>query len=334
MKEVQSNVKIRYGIIGCGLFAEKAIIPAIKRSRNAELVGLQKRSAEAARTMAAKHDVPLAFSSPSELVAHHGIDAVFIASANGAHLSETVAAAEAGKHVIVEKPMAVNAREAEEMVSVCEQRKVKLSVAHMIRMSPHAQRMREVVRSGMLGRVTYARADFIYDARLSHRAWLLDRRMAGGGPVFDVGVHCLDTLRFVLDDEVVSVKAELEPEPSEDRTEEVAEIALRFSRGTIAAIHCSYRSPIRRKQFEVVGEDALLSAPEFTIGETTLPLTVSFGRDDEPAEPRVEHVTVPNLYVEEITHFSDCILTDREPLLSGLNGLENQRILDRVLQSR
>jgi len=325
-------VKIRYGIIGCGLFAEKAIIPAIKRSANAELVALQKRSEEAARAMAAKHDVPLAFTTPSQLVAHNEIDAVFIASANGVHLAETVAAAEAGKHVMVEKPMAVTAREAEQMVSVCEREKVKLSVAHMIRMSPHARRMREVVRSGMLGPITYARADFIYDARLSHRDWLLDRRMAGGGPVFDVGVHCLDTLRFVLDDEVVSVEAELEPKPTEDRTEEVAEIALRFSRGTIGAIHCSYRAPIRRKQFEVVGEDAILSASEFTIGETTLPLTVSVGRNDQPADPRVEQVSVPNLYVEEITHFSDCILTDREPLLSGQNGLANQRILDQVLR--
>ncbi|MGB6121905.1 MAG: Gfo/Idh/MocA family oxidoreductase [Bacteroidota bacterium] len=327
-------MKIRYGIIGCGLFAEKAIIPAIKRSTNAELVGLQKRSEEAARAMAAKHDVPLAFTTPSELVAHNDIDAVFIASANGAHLAETVVAAEAGKHVMVEKPMAVNAREAEQMVTVCEQRNVKLSVAHMIRMSPHARRMREIVRSGMLGPITYARADFIYDARLSHRDWLLDRRMAGGGPVFDVGVHCLDTLRFVLDDEVVSAKAELEPKPTADRTEEVAEIALRFSRGTIGAIHCSYRAPIRRKQFEVVGEDAILSASDFTIGETTLPLTVSVGRNDEPADPKVEQVAVPNLYVEEITHFSDCILTDREPLLSGQNGLANQRILDQVLQGR
>jgi predicted dehydrogenase len=276
----------------------------------------------------------LTFTTPSDLVAHNDIDAVFIVSANGAHLAETVAAAEAGKHVIVEKPMAVNAHEAEKMISVCEQRGVKLSVAHMIRLSPHAQRMREVVRSGMLGPITYARADFIYDARLSHRAWLLDRRMAGGGPVFDVGVHCLDTLRFVLDDEVVSVRAELEPKPTDDQTEEVAEIALRFSRGTIAAIHCSYRAPIRRKQFEVVGEDAILSAADFTIGETTLPMTVSLGSHDEPAKARVEHVEVPNLYVEEITHFSDCILTNREPILSGQNGLANQRILDQVLQSR
>ena len=327
-------MNIRYGIIGCGLFAEKAIIPAIKRSRNSELVGLQKRSAESARAMAAKHGVPLFFTSASALAAHGEIDAVFIASANGVHLAETAAAARAGKHVMVEKPMALNVREAEQMVSLCGQHGVKLSVAHMIRMSPHARRMREVVRSGMLGRITSARADFIYDAQLSHRGWLLDRRMAGGGPVFDVGVHCLDTLRFVLDDEVVSVRAVLEPEPSQERTEEVAEIALRFSRGTIAAIHCSYRAPIRRKQFEVVGESAILSAPDFTIGETTIPLTVSFGRDDEPTEPRVEHVTVPNLYVEEITHFSECILTDRDPLLSGANGLANQRVLDEVLLSR
>jgi 1,5-anhydro-D-fructose reductase (1,5-anhydro-D-mannitol-forming) len=326
-------VKIRYGIIGCGLFAEKAIIPGIKRSHNSELVGLQKRSPDAARMMAAKHNVPLACGTVSELVTHPDIDAVFIASANGMHLAETKAAAEAGKHVIVEKPMAVNAAEAEQMIAACESRKVKLSVAHMIRMSPHAQRMREIVRSGMLGPVMYARADFIYDARLSHRTWLLDRKLAGGGPVFDVGVHCLDTLRFVLDDEVISVKAVVEPLPTEDRTEEIAEIALRFTHGTVAAIHCSYRAPIRRKEIEIVGEEGILSAPDFTVGETTIPLSVTFGRDDGPTEPKVEKVAVPNLYVAEISHFSECILTDKEPLLSGLNGLRNQRVLDEALGS-
>ncbi len=192
---------LRFGIIGFGSFAERAIAPAIRATPGAALMAVQKRSLDAARALAKAGGIPLAFATAEELVAHPDVDAVFIVSANAAHRAETIAAARQGKHVLVEKPMALNVREAEEMIAECARHNVRLMVGHMIRFSPLAQRMRDVVRSGRLGKLVSARADFIYDGRLSQRRWLRDRDVAGGGPVFDVGVHCLDTLRFVLDDE-------------------------------------------------------------------------------------------------------------------------------------
>jgi 1,5-anhydro-D-fructose reductase (1,5-anhydro-D-mannitol-forming) len=324
--------EIRYGIIGFGRFAEKSIAPAIQASPNSSLVAIQKRSREMAEEKARGLGVPLAFDSVEALVAHPAVDAVFIVSANSAHCSETLAAARAGKHVLVEKPMAMDAGEAETMIGVAALSGVKLMVGHMLRLSPLVGRIREIVQGGAVGKAVYARADFIYDARLSTRQWLLDRRIAGGGPVFDVGVHCLDTLRYVLNDEVVDVQSQLEPLPTAETTESAAQLQLKFSKGTIGSIYCSYVSSLRKTLIEIQGTEATLSAPNFTTGSRTLELTLVRGESDKPGKVDVEKIAVPNLYIEEITHFSDCILKDREPFLSGSNGLANQRVLDLAMK--
>ena len=324
--------KIKYGIIGFGRFAERAIAPAIRRSSNSELVALQKRSATVAREKADALGIRLAFQSVDQLVAHPEIDAVFIVSANALHFPETMAAAKAGKHVLVEKPMGLNTREAEMMIEACSINHVKLQVGHMVRLSPVVARMREIVASGILGPIAFARAEFMYDGRMSKRAWLLDRTVAGGGPVFDVGVHCIDTLRYVLQDEPVSVKTQLSPQPSALSTESTAELSLKFSMGTVASVVCSYQAPIRRRFIEVIGTEGIVSAPDFTAVDVTIPLRISLGNNDQLKDSKVEHIPVPDLYVEEVTHFSACILENREPDLSGLNGLMNQKILDSAMQ--
>ncbi len=326
--------RIRYGIIGFGRFAEKAIAPAIGSSPNSELVAIQKRSREAVEQTARELGIPHAFDSVEALVRHPEVDAVFIVSANSAHCPETMAAAAAGKHVIVEKPMAMDVAEGNRMLASCRAAGVRLMVAHMLRLSPLLTRMRELVRLGALGTPLYARADFVYDARLSQRTWLYDRRVAGGGPVFDIGVHCLDTLRFVLDDEVARTDSQLEPEPTETRTESTATLQLRFARGTVGTIFCSYSTPLRRTFVEIVGTEGVVSAYDFTVGERITPLTIIQGKTDQSTEERIEQMTVPNLYVEEITHFSDCILNKKDPLLSGENGLRNQIVLDAAMHQR
>ncbi len=326
--------RVRYGIIGFGRFAEKSIAPAIKASPNSELVAIQKRSAVAAAEKAGELGIPYVFDSVEKLVREPAIDAVFIASVNAAHCGETLAAARAGKHVLVEKPMAMDAREAEQMIQSCRSAGVRLMVAHMLRFSPLLVRMRGLIQTGAIGRPVFARSEFVYDARLSQRSWLHDMRLAGGGPVYDIGVHCLDSLRFVLDDEVTETESLLVPEPTEGTTESTALLQLKFSKGTPASILCSYDVPLRRTFIEIVGTEGGLSASNFTVGERVTPLTITRGGADGATEERVDQITVPNLYVEEVTHFSDCIVRGHEPVLTGENGLRNQLVLDAAMRQR
>lgn len=327
-----SNRFVRYGIIGFGRFAEKSIAPAVQLSHNSRLVAIHNRSIAKARSAAEKFGVALAFDSAGELAAHPDVDAVFIASPNAAHCSDTLEAAARGKHVLCEKPMAMNVRECEQMIEACRRAGVKLMVGHMVRFSPLVRRMRELVQKGTIGRVVRAAADFMYDGRLSTRSWLTARAVAGGGPTFDVGVHCLDTLRYVLDDEVASVQVELHPQPTEVKTETISQLLLRFSRGTIATIFSSYEAPFRESRIEIVGTEGRLSALDFTVGDRRAKLRIERRNAHGSRGLFSEEFSLPNLYVEEITHFSECILNDREPLADAQNGLANQRVLDEVMR--
>lgn len=322
---------LRFGIIGFGRFAEKAIAPAIRATAGARLTAIQKRSLGEATRKAKEFGIPLAFASVEELVRHPDVDAVFIASANSAHHGEAVAAACAGKHVLLEKPMAVTVAEAEDIIAACHSADVRLMVGHMVRLSPAVRRVRDLVAAGTLGTVTYARADFVYDGRLSHRPWLVDRRVAGGGPLYDIGVHCLDTLRCVLGREVLAARAVLEPEPTEAETERTAQVALRFEGGVVGSVYCSFDSPIRKSILEVVGTDAIVSLSDFTMSGRKAEVMVSRGSGDRPASTSREVVTIPDLYVEEIEQFLRSVRGGIEPELSGNNGLRNQRILEGVV---
>jgi 1,5-anhydro-D-fructose reductase (1,5-anhydro-D-mannitol-forming) len=320
--------KIRYGIIGYGLFAERALAPAIQASSNSVLVAVQKRSLEMAREKASALSIPFAFDTVETLVSCPEVDAVFIASANSAHHDEVIAAARAGKHILVEKPMAMNTAEAERMVAECERNHVKLMVGQVIRFSPLVNHIRELVKSGALGKIVSARADYFYDARLSRRAWLLNRSIAGGGPIFDIGVHCLDTLRFVLDDSVRSVQSILTPPPTESATERSAVINLQFSKGTLGSIACSFEGPGRHTLLELVGTEGFASASDFTVGGQST--TLQIGKRVAAALPEIKSlsISIPDLYREEISAFSHCLLENVPSPIPGIEGIDNQKVLD------
>jgi 1,5-anhydro-D-fructose reductase (1,5-anhydro-D-mannitol-forming) len=320
--------KIRYGIIGYGLFAERSIAPAMQASSNSILVAVQKRSLGTAHEKASALSLQFAFASAQELAASPEVDAVFIASANSAHHDEVIAAARGGKHVLVEKPMAMNSSEAERMVAECERNHVKLMVGQVLRFSPLVKKMREIVMSGALGHIVSAEADYFYDARLSRRAWLLSRTVAGGGPIFDVGVHCLDTLRFVLDDNVESVQSMLTPPPTTTATERSANIDLQFSKGTLASIACSFEGPFRHTLLKVVGTEGLAYASDFTAGEQSTTLSIEKRTGATAQESESMSIIIPNLYVEEVTAFSRCILENTPSPIPGIVGIDNQKVLD------
>jgi predicted dehydrogenase len=325
--------KIRYGIIGFGAFAERTIAPAIQASPNSELVAIQKRSLDLAREKAKLCNVRLAFDSPEALAKNPEVDAVFIVSANSDHAPSALTAARAGKHVLVEKPMALNVNEAKAMIKTCNKNNVKLMVGHMVRFSPLIARMKELINSGSIGKVTFIKSEFLYDGRISHRGWLVDRKVAGGGPVFDIGVHCFDTTRFLLDDQVVSVKSQLDPVPDSKITESTAQLALKFSRGTTAGIFCSYASSVRRAFIEVLGEKGILYAENFSWSKNTLTLKVTIGENDKILESREETIVVPDLYEKEVTLFSDCIINNSVSPVPGEEGLINQKFLEEALKA-
>jgi predicted dehydrogenase len=324
--------KIRFGIIGFGGFAERAIMPAIRSAKNAELVAIQKRSLDMARWKAQEHGIPLFFDSVEALAASTEVDAVFIVSANAQHHRETLAAAAAKKHVLVEKPMAVTYDEAKEMTDACRTAGVTLMVGHMLRFSPLVRRMKAIVDSGLIGRIIFAQSHFVYDVALSQRKWVLDRKEAGGGPLFDIAVHSLDSMRFVLgDDRATAVQSLMKPDRDSGAVEMTNVLSLQFSKGTLATIYSSYETPYRQGFIEFFGTKGSIAAYNFTPSNTDTELEIKFGANGRVDRIEKEPIRVPDLYTLEVEHFSDCILNGKEPEIAVDESLHNQEILERAV---
>ena len=316
---------LKLGILGFGRFAEEAILPAIRRSDRLELVAIQKRSADAARAKARQHGIPFAYDSEEALLENPEVEAVFIASSNNQHLPQTKLAARYGKPVLCEKPMALTVREAEEMVAVCKEKGVSLMIAHMLRFSESVRQVKKMVSSGELGTVRFVRSDFSIDATTSPRTWLADPIVAGGGPVMDIGVHALDTIRFILDRQVEDVLALLDRPLTSTQIEQEAEIALRFSDGILGVIQTSFRLPFQAF-VEIKGTRGTALLMNYTRNLGTAQLIF--------VEPDfTEHrKCLPNgdFYRAELEAFAEAV-RERKPVpVPGEEGLKNQIVLDRV----
>ncbi|HDZ12520.1 MAG TPA: Gfo/Idh/MocA family oxidoreductase [Bacteroidetes bacterium] len=316
---------LKIGILGFGRFAESAILPAMQQTKLVKLVAIQKRNISIARAKAGQYGIPYAYDSEEELVRNPDVEAVFIASSNNQHLPQTRIAARHGKHVLCEKPMALSVPEAREMIRVCRENEVKLMIAHMLRYSKSVREARQIYSSGALGDVRLAHSDFCIDAKESPRAWIADPAVAGGGPVMDVGVHALDTIRCILGRKIEEVQAFLEPPLTQDQIEWDAQIGLRFSGGLFATIQTSFRL-FYEAMIVLHGTQGTLQLRNYSQNKGTAILSWIYP-DQTEKRWLVEN---GNFYKAELEAFAQAVLRNEEPEIPGEEGLENQIVLDRA----
>ena len=198
--------KVRWGILGCAGIAERALIPAVRASATGELVAIASRDAAKARAWAARFGIPRAHSDYAALLEDAAVDAVYIPLANHLHAPWTLCALKAGKHVLCEKPIALDAREAETMSAAAEKAGLLLMEAFMYRFHPQVERAIELVRAGEIGAARFVRSSFTfpYDGDSANYRWT---PRFGGGALLDVGFYALSAARLALRREPVSVLA-------------------------------------------------------------------------------------------------------------------------------
>jgi len=207
---------VRWGIIGAGDIARKQTAPAIRDANGAELLAVHRQSMDAAQAFADEFGAAKAYDDVDALLADPDVDAVYISTPVYLHASQTIAAARAGKHVLVEKPMAMSSAECRQMIDACATHGVELMVCYYQRFNARHQKVRELVSAGDIGRVITATASMTTQNPPRAGAWRHDPALGGGGVVMDMGVHCFDTLRFILG-EVKSVTALVDTSPGTPR---------------------------------------------------------------------------------------------------------------------
>jgi predicted dehydrogenase len=193
---------IRWGILGCGAVTEVKSGPAFQRAVGSRLVAVMRRSGALARDYAERHGVPRWYDSAEALIGDSEVDAVYIATPPSSHRAYTLLCAEAGKPVYVEKPMALNFAECQEMLAACREAGVPLFVAYYRRALPRFLKIKELVDSGALGAVRYVRVDFCEPPRPNPPGqplpWRVQPAISGGGYFVDLASHMLDFLDYVL----------------------------------------------------------------------------------------------------------------------------------------
>jgi 1,5-anhydro-D-fructose reductase (1,5-anhydro-D-mannitol-forming) len=320
--------RVRFAILGFGHHAVRRLLPAFLQCEQATLTGIWRRDQEAALKNCAEYKIPHCFSTREELCSSPDVDVVFITSPDAMHREDTLLALQHGKAVLCEKPLAMNATEAEEMVAAAKTAGKLFGVAQNFRFNRSLEWMREQIAAGRIGKPQLAHAQYSYPAAQAPRKWIADPTLACGGPIADVGVHCIDALRFVLGQNVSSVSTIARKDEKSGKVEAIASLQLEMTGGVYANVTASARA-LYRTLVEVTGSDGVL------IAENSLTVDVPVQSVLRRAGELVETVTVENGdgYTRMLDSFALASRGQGIFAASGEDGVANMRALDAAYTS-
>ena len=202
--------KVGFAVVGLGSIAQSSVLPAFANSKKAKLVALVSRDKKKAKKLARQFKADGVYGSDeyAACLAHPEVSAIYIATPQGEHESLAVKAAEARKHVLCEKPLAATVEQSARMVQACRQHRVLLMTAYRKYFEPSTLYLKKLIREGRLGRIDVIHTAFS-EIHVPGKSvpWLLDARLAGGGPLMDLGVYCVNTSRWLVDEDPVEVSA-------------------------------------------------------------------------------------------------------------------------------
>ena len=334
--------KIKWGVIGSGGIARRRTIPeGLIGAKNALLSTVYDVNHEINKTVAEEYD-----AYPAENIMEllkTDIDAVYIASPADKHLGHVISCADAGKHILCEKPLGLTEEEAEKILKICGQNRVILGTALMMRFHSQHQAALRLIRDGKLGKPVYCRAQLSCWYPPIEGAWRQDPVTGGGGSLMDMGSHCIDLLEMFFGN-IESVSCFINNNVHNYRSEDTAVVSLRFENGALGTVDTCFCIPDNSSKniLELYGSKGSILA-RGTIGQGTSGEMSAYLDDDisgyNASQTRkmgegISIVPDPvNTYLAEIEEFGMAVLEKREPSNNGFLGLRNQRILSACYKS-
>lgn len=316
--------KLAWGLIGCGDIARKRIAPALRDLGECDLVAVSRRHSELAESFAREFGARRWYGDWREMLGDVGVDAVYIATPVHRHADQAVAAAEAGKHVLCEKPMAMNVAECDRMIAACHANKVKLGVAYYRHFYPVIERVKEIIQSGAIGKPVLAQInafEWFNPTADNPRSWLLSRDQSGGGPMFDFGCHRIEVLVNILGP-IKKVRAITANVLFEREVEDIATALFQLEGGTIGVLSVTHAAREPQDTLEIFGSLGSIHVPALNDG--TMKITGDEGKRIETHSPHA------NLHEPLIRDFVEAVMNDREPAVGGDVGRMVARIEDEI----
>ena len=305
---------VRWGLIGAGDIARKRVAPALRDGERCEFVSVARSQSELARSFAEEFGARKWFSDWRELVSDDEIDAVYIATPVYLHAEQTIAAAEAGKHVLCEKPMALTVAECDAMIAACRTNSVKLGIAYYRHFYPSIARIKAIIASGEIGKVSYIHINSFehFDPPSGHpREWFVDKAKSGGGPMVDFGCHRIEVLLNLFDD-VQRVESLVSNSLLGREVEDTAVALFQFAGGESATLAVTHATGESVDTIEIFGTNGSIHVPSLNSSEITIKASGTY---------RIEsHPTAANIHQPLINDFAEAIIDDREPMVNGEAG--------------
>jgi 1,5-anhydro-D-fructose reductase (1,5-anhydro-D-mannitol-forming) len=306
-------MSVGWGIIGIGKVADIAIAPAITADEQSTLAAVYSRSSDRAKGFAQKHGAPSGYDDYTQMFNDPDVDVVYIASPNGLHAEHALAALKAGKHVLVDKPLALELADARAMVDAAADAEVLLATGFHLRYKPTTRAARDAITAGKLGDVFYAEMSCGAGKGLyPYDTWRADPKLSGGGTLLHQGVHAVDLVAYLCDQPVVEVTCLLDQPGADD----VFVGSCRLADGTLANLSSHSLRMGTRPDWTVFGTGGWLDARGGTSPAPgdTLDLHTDDGTD------RLATSTSP-AYATEVADFANAVATGTEPAATGVDGM-------------
>lgn len=318
---------VRWGIIGSGDVAEHKGGPALYEADHSELVAVMSRRKSKAQDFAERHGAKRHYTSAEELLADEEVNAVYVATPPNVHAELTIAAAEAGQHVLCEKPMAMTAAECEQMIQACQQHEVQLMIAYYRRFFPVVAEMKRLVEEGRIGRPLRIRAevsDLYAPSPDGERAWLIDPAVAGGGFLTDVATHRLDLMVHFLG-RVREVAAFTDTLRFDFEVDDSSALILRFESGAHASAAFNWSVGASIDEFEICGTEGRLLSRNLGQGALEVFADGEHETHELPA-PAITHLGL-------VQHFVHSLRTREGNALPGEEGMQATRLTEAAYRS-
>ncbi len=319
--------KLRWGVLGCARIASRALLPAMSRSRNSELTALASRDLKRAQTVAEEYAIPTACSPYDRVLEDPSVEAVYIPLPNDMHREWALRAIEAGKHVLCEKPLGLNAQEAQEIAEAAQKAGVQLMEGIMYRFHPRSRKIKSLADEGAIGepKLVHAAFTFAYEDLDDYR---YDPER-GGGALMDVGIYGVSLARWIFGTEPETVVASADYGPTGIDLTTVA--LMRFSDGRLATVQASFGTALQMT-YSIVGTEGAIELPHDAFvpkeGDTTFQL-----RGEEDEKGQVEIVPGVDQYQLMVEHFADAVLEGVKLELPPQESVNNMRVMDAVALS-
>lgn len=335
MFENEEKSKIRFGVIGCGWVARDYGIPAILEAENAELVAVcdarteNLNNLEIAETITRTTDL-------NEFLQTENLDAVYIATPNDSHRFLTEKCANAGKHVLCEKPMATRFADAQAMVAVCAKNNVQYATAFDQRFQARHLKLKNLIESGALGAISTVKIHYAcwLPADWCADNWRVDQKIAGGGAFIDLAPHGIDLAQILTGEKLVDFACFFQTKIHDYAVDDGAAAIGKFADGALFSLNVAYncRDEYPRRTLEIVGDERMAMATN-TMGQTSGGNLVLIDKNGVREEISVDENDDVSPFRRQIEMFADCLLNEKPFPFTPAHDLATMLIVEEAMKT-